>query len=87
MSTERQPSADFQQITDHALALPVEQRFELAHKLWESVEEPPGVYEDEEFIALLRRRAKEIDDGTVQLIDREDAMRGVREALAKRRCE
>ena len=87
MSAESQAPVDFRQIEDRVLSLPVEQRLELAHKLWESVEPPPNVDDEEELTSLLRRRAQEIDDGTVQMVDHEDVIRAAREALAKRRCE
>jgi|tagenome__1003787_1003787.scaffolds.fasta_scaffold17038528_1 putative addiction module component (TIGR02574 family) len=49
------------QLQEELLRLPAEDRLEIAHILWESVDPPPGrIHEtEEEFIAELDRRAAE----------------------------
>ncbi|MEO8498431.1 MAG: addiction module protein [Planctomycetota bacterium] len=86
MSTEPQAIIDFQQIANRVLSLPVEQRLELAHKLWESIE-PPGQREDEVLVELLDRRDRELSEGVVQPIEHDEAIRLAREHLRQRRCE
>jgi putative addiction module component (TIGR02574 family) len=87
MSTEPQATADFQQIADRVMSLPVEQRLELAHKLWESVESPPGLNESEDVVDLLDRRDRELTEGLVEPIEHDDVIRLAREQLRRRRCE
>lgn len=88
MSTEPQADVDFQQIADRVLCLPIAQRLELAHKLWESVESPAGPDDEEEdFVDLLDRRDREMSKGSVEPIDHDEAIRLVRERLRQRRCE
>ena len=87
MSTEPQTTTDFQQIADRVLSLSIAQRLELAHRLWESVEPPPGRSEDEGLVDLLNRRDRELSEGLVEPIEHEKAIRLAREHLRQRRCE
>lgn len=87
MSTEPQPSADFQQIADSVLSLPVERRYELAQKLWDSLDEDMPMVESPEFLALLRRRVQGIEDGTATVVDKDDVMRDLHTMLAEQRCK
>lgn len=86
MSTEPQPLVNFQQIADSVLSLPVERRYELAQKLWESLEEDMPLVESPEFLALLRQRVQAIEDGTATVVDQVDVMRELRTKLAEQRC-
>ena len=71
------PSLD--SLTTQALALPTEQRFELAQRLWESVEgQMDG---DAELFAEIDRRCAEIDSGIAITHSHEEVMRDVRKAL------
>jgi putative addiction module component (TIGR02574 family) len=71
------PSLD--SLTTQALALPTEQRFELAQRLWESVEvQMDG---DAELFAEIDRRCAEIDSGTAITHSHEEVMRDARKAL------
>lgn len=63
-----------------ALELPPEQRSSLATRLIESLDEGSPV--SEVWRETIRRRAAEIDDGSVQLLDHEEVMHQAREALA-----
>lgn len=75
MSTEPQPSADFQQITDHALALPVDQRVVLLHKLNDSInEEEPTPEHQERVMEVVRQRAEEMRNGTAEEVSHEEVM-------------
>jgi putative addiction module component (TIGR02574 family) len=63
-------------LTAAALALPQDQRYELAQRLWESVME-----EDEELFAEIARRDAEIESGAVKPIPYDQAMREIRDSL------
>ena len=69
------------QITDAALALPMEERVRLAQTLWVSIDK--GLAETSEAAAVEEsaRRADELDRGTVQGQPHEDAMRDLRRKL------
>lgn len=89
MSTEPQPApaVDFQQIADRVLSLPAVHRFELAQQLWDSLDEEIPIVESPEFLALLRRRVQEIEDGTAVLVDHDVVMRELRAKLTEQRCK
>jgi putative addiction module component (TIGR02574 family) len=61
------------------LALPPEQRIELAHRLWQSIE--GQVEEDEELFAEIARRDAEMESGAVTPIPFDQAMREIRDSL------
>jgi putative addiction module component (TIGR02574 family) len=71
------PSLDA--LTAQALALPPEQRFELAQRLWKSVEDQYG--EDEQLFAEIARRDAEMESGHLKPIPYDQAMREIRDAL------
>ncbi len=71
------PSLDV--ITAQALALPPEQRIELAQRMWSSVENQYG--EDDEFFAEIARRDAEIESGATKPIPFIQAMREIRDSL------
>jgi len=64
------PSTD---VTEKALALPVEERAELARKLWESLED--------ETIEQVKKRDAELSSGSVAGRSHEDVMQAARDAL------
>jgi putative addiction module component (TIGR02574 family) len=72
-------SIDFDAITAQAMALPPEQRFELAERLWISVE--GQIEEDEALFAEIARREAEIESGAVKPISYKQAMREIRDSL------
>ena len=63
------------QIKELALALPPEERADLAGILWDSVlpEFQPGT-EDSDFVAELRRRDEEMSNGSVPCYTHEEVM-------------
>jgi putative addiction module component (TIGR02574 family) len=74
-------SPNLDSLTSQALALPVEQRFELAQRLWQSVE--GQLDEDEELFAEIARRDAEMDMGIAQTYSHEEVMRDARKALGE----
>lgn len=73
---------DLSTLTDYALALPPEQRAELAQRLWASVE---GRFEeeDEAFFAELERRNAETDAGTVRTYTHEEVMNELKRIIGQ----
>ncbi|MCI0334296.1 MAG: addiction module protein [Planctomycetes bacterium] len=71
------PSLDV--ITAQALALPPEQRIELAQRIWSSVENQYG--EDDELFAEIARRDAEIESGATKPMPFSQAMREIRDSL------
>lgn len=61
------------------LGLPAKSRAELAHKLIESLEEEEPRDTTRQWIEVAKRRAKELDDGTVEGIPAEDVFRELEE--------
>ena len=68
--------ATFDALVASALALPPEQRVELAERLWLSVEES-----DEALIREIERRDAEMESGAVQPYTHEEVMRDARRAI------
>jgi putative addiction module component (TIGR02574 family) len=68
-------SLSFDVLASQVLALPPEQRVELAQRLWASVE--GQLEEHEAFFAELERRNAEMDAGTVRTYSHEEVMREV----------
>ena len=63
------------QIEDEALRLTVQERAELAQKLLLSLEAPSEQEIAEDWLLEAQRRARELDDGTVQPIPAEEVRR------------
>ena len=63
-----------------------EDRYELAHQMLASVDEPVHDQEaiDASWNAEFRRRIDEIESGAVELVDGEETMRMARELIAQR---
>ena len=72
-------STDLDSLTTQALALPAEQRFELAQRLWESIEESP--HEEAELFAEIERREADVASGAVKPIPFVQAMREIRDSI------
>ncbi len=70
----------FDHFLTSALELPQEQRSSLATRLIESLDEDPPV--SDAWRETIRRRAAEIDDGSVQLLNHETVMQQARQTLA-----
>ena len=69
---------DLDTLTTHALALPPEQRFELAQRLWVSVE--AQIDEVEELFAEIARRDAAVESGLVKPIPYDQALREIRDS-------
>jgi putative addiction module component (TIGR02574 family) len=72
-------SPTFDTLTEQALALPPQQRVELAQRLWSSVEDQFG--DDEELFAEIARRDAEVESGAVKPVPFDRAMQEIRESL------
>ena len=66
---------DVKQIENEALRLPEEKRAELAQKLLLSLDSPSEEEITEDWLLEAHRRARELDDGTVQPISAEEVRR------------
>ena len=73
---------DLQRIEDEALHLPKEERAQLVQRLVLSLESPSRCELRSDWLLEARRRAQELDDGSVQAAPSEDVMRKAR-ALIK----
>jgi putative addiction module component (TIGR02574 family) len=69
----------FDTVAAQALSLPPDQRYELAQRLWASVE--PTVDEDEAIFAEIERREAEVESGKAKPIPFDQAMREIRDSL------
>lgn len=75
MSTQPQPSSDFQQIKENALSLPIDQQIELVERLRESISEGEPTPEYlAKVMAIVRHRAGEMKQGTAKEISHEEVM-------------
>ena len=63
------------QIEDEALRLPEDERAELAQKLLLSLDAPPEGEIAEDWLAEAQRRARELDEGTVQPVSADEVRR------------
>jgi putative addiction module component (TIGR02574 family) len=68
----------FDSIAAQALALPPEQRIELAERLWTSVE---GPLEDEALFAVIAQREADVESGKVVPIPFAQTMNEIRDGL------
>lgn len=66
-------------LTQQALALPADQRYELVQRVWLSIEDQ--YIEDEELFAEIERRDAELESGKVKPIPFDQAMREIRDSL------
>jgi putative addiction module component (TIGR02574 family) len=72
-------SPNLDSLTTQMLALPPDDRLELAQRLWQSLE--GQLTEDEELFAEIERREADVASGAVKPIPYDEAMRAVRESL------
>lgn len=73
----------YEQVKDEALQLPLEDRSRLASRLLESIDDDDDV--SPEWLEEIRRRVKEIKNGTAKMVPHDEVMSNVRERVAKRR--
>lgn len=78
---EQAINMNLKQIEDEALPLPEDQRAELAQKLLFSLDAPSENEIAEDRRVEARRRARELEDGTVQPIPAEEVRRKARALL------
>lgn len=69
------------QITTAALALPLEERVQLAQALWVSIDEGLVATNEADAVRESIRRAEELDRGVVRGTTHEEAMRDLRRSL------
>lgn len=74
-------SSTLDSITAQALALPPDERYELAQRLWVSVERQ--IDDDEELFAEIARRDAEMEAGNVATYSHEEILRDIRRALGE----
>ena len=72
---------NLKQIEDEALHLPEDQRAALAQKLLLSLDAPSEKEIAEDWLEEAKRRARELEDGTVQPIPAEEVRRKARALL------
>lgn len=72
---------DLQKIQDEALLLPKEERAQLVQCLVLSLESPSKEELRSDWLLEARRRAEELDSGSVQAVSGEDVMRKARDLI------
>lgn len=77
MSSDMSPNLDI--LMPQVMALPPQQRAELAQRLWESVE--GELDEDEVMFEEIDRRDAEMESGAVETYSHEEVIRDARKAL------
>jgi putative addiction module component (TIGR02574 family) len=75
----------YEQVKEIALHLPVEDRSRLASRLLESLDDDDDV--SPEWLEEIRRRVKEMKDGTAKMIPHDEVMSNVMARLARSREE
>lgn len=68
-------------VEEEALGLPVQERAKLAERLLESLDDLPERDVEALWLDAAERRAKEIDDGSVELVTPEELARRVQARL------
>jgi putative addiction module component (TIGR02574 family) len=74
-------STSFDALAAQALALPPDQRFELAERLWISVE--GQLNEEETLFAEIARRDAEMQSGAARTYSHDEVMRDARKVLGE----
>ncbi len=77
--------AEVDRLTDLALALPPALRELVAYRIWESLHPGENFPLDQGQLEVILKRAEEIDDGKVQLVDGPSAIQAARARIANRR--
>ena len=72
---------EFQKIQDEALLLPKEERAQLVQRLVLSLESPSKEELRSDWLLEARRRAEELDSGSVQAVSGEDVMRKAQDLI------
>ncbi|WP_416138236.1 addiction module protein [Halomonas sp. HK25] len=72
---------DLQQLEDEALHLPKEERARLIQRLVLSLDSPSADELRADWLVEARRRAEELDNGSVQAVPGEDVLKKAREQL------
>jgi putative addiction module component (TIGR02574 family) len=75
----------YEKVKDDALHLPLEDRSRLASRLLESLDDDDDV--SPEWLEEIRRRVKEMKDGTAIMIPHDEVMANVRASLGKSRLK
>ncbi len=73
---------DFQKLEDEVMHLPIKQRARLMQRLLSSLESPSSEELRADWLEEARRRAEELDNGSVQAVPGEDVLAKAR-ALIK----
>lgn len=68
-------------LTQQALALPADQRYELVQRVWSSIEDQ--YIEDEELFAEIERRDAEIEAGVVRTYSHDEVIKDARKAIGE----
>ncbi|MEX2093788.1 MAG: addiction module protein [Pirellulales bacterium] len=74
-------STNFDSFVIQAMSLPLTQRYELAQRLWDSIE--GQVDEDAELIAEFERRCAEVDSDNGRTYSHEEVMREAKKAAGE----
>ena len=74
-------SRTFEDVRNEAMALTPEERGHLAEELLDSVESDEVIEWDDEYAAEIQRRVAEIDAGTADTVDSDEAVANVRRLL------
>jgi putative addiction module component (TIGR02574 family) len=74
-------SRTFEEVRNEAMALPPEERGNLGEELLDSVESENDIDWDDEYAAEIQRRVAEIDAGTAETVDSDEAIANVRRLL------
>jgi putative addiction module component (TIGR02574 family) len=78
-------SRTFEEVRDEALAMSPEDRGHLADELMDSLPVEHGIEWDDEYAAEIQRRVAEIDTGTAEVIDSDEAIAEARRLLSDAR--
>ncbi|MBI4662084.1 MAG: addiction module protein [Verrucomicrobia bacterium] len=74
-------NATAEKLADQALALPLQERALLAHKLIASLDSENDPDAETQWLEVIDRRSREIDEGTVRSQPAEEAVRDIRAKL------
>lgn len=74
-------SRTFEEVRNEALALSPEERGHLAEELLDSVASDERIQWNDEYSAEIQRRVAEIDAGTAETVDSDEAVANVRRLL------
>ena len=72
-------------LTDKALSLPIDERTVLARRLWESIEGFLDKNIGQEWLDVVEKRWSDIENGSVQCIPAEEAIRRARTRINRKK--